>query len=58
MRLATSDRQREILDRFAGADLADRSSGYRSRYAERRAAGAELDRLRAEALARARRSTC
>ena len=54
VRLASSDRQRDILDRFAGPDLAVLLGEYRSRFAERRAAAAELAVLRDDALARAR----
>jgi DNA repair protein RecN (Recombination protein N) len=54
IRLGSSDRQREILDRFAGVELAESLTAYRSRYLERRAAAAELERLRSEALTRAR----
>lgn len=54
VRLAGADRQREILDRFAGPALAATLQQYRSRYAERRAAAAELTSLRDDAQARAR----
>ena len=54
VRLASSDRQRDILDRFAGPDLAALLSDYRGRFAERRAAVAELAELRNAALTRAR----
>ena len=54
IRLAGSDRQREILDRFAGPELAGTLARYRTLFAERRAASAELTVLRDEALARAR----
>lgn len=54
IRLASSDRQREILDRYAGLELARLLSDYRDRYVERRTAGAELDRLRTDARGRAR----
>jgi DNA repair protein RecN (Recombination protein N) len=54
VRLGSTDRQREILDRFAGPGLAEPLDTYRAQYAERRRAGAELERLRSEALTRAR----
>ncbi|HEX8487594.1 MAG TPA: DNA repair protein RecN [Propionibacteriaceae bacterium] len=54
VRLGSSDRQREILDRFAGRELEETLQSYRSRYGERRLAAAELERLRSEALTRAR----
>ena len=54
VRLAAPDRQRDILDRFAGAPLAALLGDYRSRFAERRAALAELAELRDAAQARAR----
>lgn len=51
MRLASSDRQREILDEYARpAALV----GYRSDFAERRALAAKLDQLVAEATTRQR----
>ena len=54
-RLAAADRQRQLLDRFAGEDLAGAAEPATGElYAERRTAAAELDRLRAEAQARAR----
>ena len=53
-RLGTPERQRELLDRFAGDTLAPTLADYRQRYAERRTAAAELDRLRSAAQARAR----
>jgi DNA repair protein RecN (Recombination protein N) len=53
-RLAAADRPRQLLDRFAGEDLAVVLSRFRELYAERRADAAELARLRAEAQARAR----
>ena len=54
VRLRSADRQRELLDRFAGESVAGPLEAYRQAWAERRAASAELDRLRAEAQSRAR----
>jgi DNA repair protein RecN (Recombination protein N) len=54
IRLSSSDRQREILDRFAGPALADTLERYRFRYTERKVATAELETLRSQALTRAR----
>ena len=54
VRLAGTDRQREILDRFAGDELADTLDRYRARFAERRTATAELTALREAALSRVR----
>jgi DNA repair protein RecN (Recombination protein N) len=54
VRLAASERQREILDRFAAPALAEVLERYRRLFAERRAAVAELTTLRDDALARAR----
>ncbi|MET1004580.1 MAG: DNA repair protein RecN [Propionibacteriaceae bacterium] len=54
IRLGSSDRQREILDRFAGPALQETLARYRELYAERRGAATELERLRSEALTRAR----
>jgi DNA repair protein RecN (Recombination protein N) len=53
-RLGTAERQRELLDRFAGEDLAATLARYREQYVQRRAAAAELDGLRSAAQARAR----
>ena len=53
-RLGTAERQRELLDRFAGEALSATLARYRERYAERRAAAVELDALRSAAQARAR----
>ena len=53
-RLGTPERQRELLDRFAGDALSATLAQYRERYAERRAAAVELDGLRSAAQARAR----
>lgn len=54
VRLAGRDRQRELLDRFAGSTQQQRLQTYRSCYDELRAARGELDRLRTEAQQRAR----
>jgi DNA repair protein RecN (Recombination protein N) len=54
VRLAASERQREILDRFAGPALAEVLERYRRLFVERRSAVAELTTLRDDALARAR----
>jgi DNA repair protein RecN (Recombination protein N) len=54
LRLGTSERQREVLDRYAGPELADELSGYRSDYAARKAAAAELAELTSASQARAR----
>ena len=54
VRLAGRDRQRELLDRFAGTAQQARLTAYRTCYDELRTARAELDRLRAEAQERAR----
>jgi DNA repair protein RecN (Recombination protein N) len=53
-RLGAPERQRELLDRFAGEGLSATVARYREQYAERRAAAAELDGLRSAAHARAR----
>jgi DNA repair protein RecN (Recombination protein N) len=54
VRLTSPERQREILDRYAGTALAETLERYRTLYAQRREGVAELDRLRSQALARAR----
>ena len=54
LRLGRSDRQREILDRFAGPRLAQLLAAYGSDYADRRRTAAELDDLRRNAQQRAR----
>ena len=54
VRLTAADRQRTLLDRFAGETVASVLGPYARRYAERRAAAIELERLRAEAQSRAR----
>ena len=54
VRLAAGERQREILDRFAGPAAAATLADYRGRFAERRTAAAELATLREAAQTRAR----
>jgi DNA repair protein RecN (Recombination protein N) len=54
VRLGSAERQRDILDRFAGEALATSLTRYRASYAERKTAVAELDLLRSAALTRAR----
>ena len=54
VRLTAADRQRTLLDRFAGGTVASVLAPYTRFYAERRAATTELERLRAEAQSRAR----
>lgn len=54
VRLATPERQREVLDRFAGADLAALLAEYQRDYVERRAARDELAELTSQDQARAR----
>jgi DNA repair protein RecN (Recombination protein N) len=54
VQLGRSDRQREILDRFAGDAVASDLADYRVRYAARRTTQAELDQLRTDAASRAR----
>ncbi len=53
-RLATGERQRQVLDRAAGAELAEVMTRYHDAYEARRAAMTELSRLRTEARERAR----
>jgi DNA repair protein RecN (Recombination protein N) len=53
-RLTEADRQRQLLDRFAGVAVAEPLARYSVLWAEERAAGAELAQLRAEAQSRAR----
>jgi DNA repair protein RecN (Recombination protein N) len=53
-RLAAPDRQREVLDRSAGPELADELARYREDYAARQLARAELSRLKEQARERAR----
>ncbi|HET9872580.1 MAG TPA: DNA repair protein RecN [Propionibacteriaceae bacterium] len=54
LRLADPDRQRALLDRYAGCAVSEPLDRYRSRYAERRELDAQLQHLRAEAQSRAR----
>lgn len=54
IRLASPERQREILDRYAGADLAGELQAYREGWAERNRARTELTELRDHARERAR----
>jgi len=53
-RLASPERQREVLDRSAGAELADELARYRSDYAARQVARTELTALTTQARERAR----
>jgi DNA repair protein RecN (Recombination protein N) len=53
-RLGSAERQRELLDRFAGDTVAPVLARYRTAYAERRSAVSELDQLRSATQARAR----
>jgi DNA repair protein RecN (Recombination protein N) len=54
LRLGTSERQREVLDRYAGAELAAELVEYRLDFATQRAALAELSDLTTASQARAR----
>lgn len=54
LRLGTPERQLEVLDRYAGAELAEVLAGYRTDYASRQRAAAELHELVTQAQARAR----
>lgn len=54
IRLAAPDRQREVLDRYAGARLADELRAYRRDWVERTRVRAELTDLRNQARERAR----
>lgn len=54
VRLARTDRQREVLDRFAGAELAEVKAAYQRTWQTRRAAVTERDDLRAASRERAR----
>ncbi|MFT3877783.1 MAG: DNA repair protein RecN [Propioniciclava sp.] len=54
LRLGTAERQREVLDAFAGDALATDLAEYRERWARQRAWSAELAELTAAAQARAR----
>jgi DNA repair protein RecN (Recombination protein N) len=53
-RLASPERQREVLDRAAGPELAEELARYRADYVARQAANAELVQLKREARERAR----
>lgn len=53
-RLASPERQRDVLDRAAGPVLAQELASYRADYAARQAANAELQMLRRQARERAR----
>ncbi len=54
VRLGTAERQREVLDRSAGPELAAVLEAYRAAYQARRAAQAELAQLVADSRSRAR----
>jgi len=54
LRLGSPERQREVLDAFAGPELAGVLASYRGHYAEHRALGAERAELQARARERAR----
>ncbi len=54
IRLGTADRQREVLDRFAGAEHAVLLERHAAAYAERRAAASEVEELTGAARERAR----
>lgn len=54
LRLGTPERQREVLDRYAGPELAGVLASYRGDYAARRAAADELAELTTRSQARAR----
>lgn len=54
VRLAAPERQRAILDRYAGAEFADTLVAYRGDWAARQAARTELSQLRDQARERAR----
>ena len=54
LRLGTPERQREVLDRYAGPELAAELESYRADYATRRDATAELADLTTQSQARAR----
>lgn len=54
LRLGTAERQLEVLDRFAGAELAEELAGYRRDYGLRRAAAEELAELTTRSQERAR----
>ena len=54
LRLGTPERQLQVLDRYAGEELATELAGYRGDYAARRAAAAERAELTTQSQARAR----
>ncbi|MFP5416274.1 MAG: DNA repair protein RecN [Actinomycetes bacterium] len=54
LRLGTPDRQREVLDQSAGAELGRLMAEYQTRWAQHRAWSAELAELTGQAQARAR----
>jgi DNA repair protein RecN (Recombination protein N) len=54
VRLSDADRQRQLLDQFAGAAVLNLLARYNTLWAEGRSARAELAKLRAEAQSRAR----
>ena len=54
LRLGSPERQLEVLDRYAGANLVAELAGYRVDYAARRAATAEFSALTTQSQARAR----
>jgi len=54
VRLSDADRQRQLLDRFAGPAVLDPLARYGTLWSEGRSARAELAKLRAEAQSRAR----
>ncbi|GAB3759991.1 DNA repair protein RecN [Microlunatus parietis] len=54
LRLTSPDRQRELLDAYAGDSVSESLDGYRQRYAERQQARAELAELTEQAQSRAR----
>lgn len=54
LRLGSPDRQRDVLDAFAGADHLATLASYRARWAQRRAAVTELAELSTQEQARAR----
>ena len=53
-RLTEADRQRQLLDRFAGSSVLEPLARYRALWSEERAGRTELAELRAEAQSRAR----
>lgn len=54
LRLGTPERQLQVLDRYAGPELAAELEAYRASYGARRAAAAELGELTTQSQARAR----